>query len=64
MMHCVNTWVHARKKCHVLEQEVVIQQKTVEEAFTRAIEVQKESLNSMEDLKCCQQNLIHIKEHY
>jgi hypothetical protein len=36
----------------------------MEEAFTRAIEVEKESLNSMEDLKCYQQNLIDIKEHH
>lgn len=53
-----------QKKCHLLEQEVANQQKIVEEAFTRAIEVEKESLNSMEDLKCYQQNLIDTKEHY
>jgi hypothetical protein len=36
----------------------------MEEAFIRAIEVEKESLNSMEHLKCYQQNLIDINKNY
>ncbi len=42
-----------QKKCHVLEQEVVDQQKEVEEALTRAIKVKKECLHSMENVICC-----------
>jgi len=41
-----------QRKCHVLEQEVVNQQKEVEEALTGPIEAKKERLHSMEDVTC------------
>ncbi len=41
-----------QRKCHVLEQEVVNQQKEVEETLTRPIETKKEHLRSMEDVIC------------
>jgi hypothetical protein len=38
-----------QRKYHVLKQELIDQQKALEEALTKAIETKKKSLNSMED---------------
>ncbi len=42
----------------------MINKKALEEAFIRAIETKKESLNSMEDTECYNQTLIDMKEQY
>jgi predicted RNase H-like HicB family nuclease len=57
-MQCVNNWVHAKESVFGLEQEVANQQKTPEEALTRAIEAKKECLNSMENIEHYNQTLI------
>jgi hypothetical protein len=51
-----------QRKCIGLKQEVIYQQKALEEAFIRAIKVEKESLNFMEDIECYNQSLIDMKE--
>ncbi len=47
-----------------LEQEATNQQKTLEEAFTRATKAKQKCLNSMEDIKRYHQTLIDMQEQY
>jgi hypothetical protein len=48
----------------VLEHKVAYKQETLMKVKTRASEVEKECLNSMEDIKHYHQTLIDMKEKY
>jgi len=48
----------------VLKHKVAYKQETLVEVKTRASEVEKECLNSMEDIKHYHQTLIDMKEQY
>jgi hypothetical protein len=51
-------------KCLGLEQDVANQQKTLKKAILRATTVEKERLNSMEDIEHYHQTMLDMKEKY
>ncbi len=56
--------VKTQKKVEILELEVAFKQYTLLNVKLRAKEAEKEHLNSMEDVKHCNQTLIDMNEQY
>jgi len=56
--------VECQRKCLGLKQDVATQQQALQEALIRAIKVEKERLNFVEDIEHYHQMLIDMKKQY